>query len=396
MALSLRLCLAGALLAANLAHGADLIAFWDARPRHGVNIMNRQVPDAALYRTARAQGVEWVRLAYDKWQPAQRDFLIGNADRYQGLVAADLATLRRTLDAAHAAGIKVVIAPLSLPGMRWRQNNGNRFDGRLWQDKRYWQQSADFWRDLAQQLKDHPAVAAYNLVNEPAPEKGSDVAEDASLPALQAWYRREQGGARDLPAFYRQLTAAIRSVDAKTPIMLDGSWYASARGGLAYWPQPSADSRTLYAYHMYEPYAWSNPKNHKQPQPWRYPGVVAGQRWDKDAVAAWLAPAHDWARAHGVPASRMVAAEFGCHRRSPGCAAYLEDVLQLVEEQGAHWAVYAWREDAYDGYDYELGDKALPWQYWQAQEQGKPYALPRGNTPQWQPIARRLAGSNTP
>lgn len=396
MASSLRLCLAGALLAANLAHAADLITFWDARPRHGVNIMNRQVPDAALYRTARAQGVEWVRLAYDKWQPAQRDFLIGNADRYQGLVAADLVTLRRTLDAAHAAGIKVVIAPLSLPGMRWRQNNGNRFDGRLWQDKRYWQQSADFWRDLAQQLKDHPAVAAYNLVNEPAPEKGSDVAEDASLPALQAWYRREHGGARDLPAFYRQLTAAIRSVDAKTPIMLDGSWYASARGGLAYWPQPSADARTLYAYHMYEPYAWSNPKNHKQPQPWRYPGVVAGQRWDKDAVAAWLAPAHDWARAHGVPASRMVAAEFGCHRRSPGCAAYLEDVLQLVEGQGAHWAVYAWREDAYDGYDYELGDKALPWQYWQAQEQGKPYALPRGNTPQWQPIARRLAASNTP
>jgi len=233
MAFSFRLCLAGALLAANLAHGADLITFWDARPRHGVNIMNRQVPDAALYRTARAQGVEWVRLAYDKWQPAQRDFLIGNADRYQGLVAADLATLRRTLDAAHAAGIKVVIAPLSLPGMRWRQNNDNRFDGRLWQDKRYWQQSADFWRDLAQQLKDHPAVAAYNLVNEPAPEKGSDVAEDASLPALQAWYRREQGGTRDLPAFYRQLTAAIRSVDAKTPLMLDGSWYASARGG---WP----------------------------------------------------------------------------------------------------------------------------------------------------------------
>ena len=54
MAFPLRLCLAGALLAANLACAADLITFWDARPRHGVNIMNRQVPDAALFRAALA------------------------------------------------------------------------------------------------------------------------------------------------------------------------------------------------------------------------------------------------------------------------------------------------------------------------------------------------------
>lgn len=64
-----------------------------------------------------------VRLSYDKWQPVQRDFLLGNADAYAGLPAADLATLRATLDRAHQAGLKVVIAPLSLPGMRWSQNN---------------------------------------------------------------------------------------------------------------------------------------------------------------------------------------------------------------------------------------------------------------------------------
>jgi hypothetical protein len=60
--------------------------------------------------------------------------LLGDASHYQGLVPQDLATLKAALDRAHAAGLKVVITPLSLPGMRWSQNNNNQFDGRLWQD----------------------------------------------------------------------------------------------------------------------------------------------------------------------------------------------------------------------------------------------------------------------
>ena len=383
--------LAALLAAANLAHAADLISFWDARPRQGANSMNQQPPTVDTFRLARSQGMEWMRLAYDKWRPAERDFLIGSADDYRGLVAKDLATLRRVLDAAHAAGIKLVITPLSLPGMRWKQNNGDVFDGRIWQDKRYWRQSAAFWRDLARVLKDHPAVAGYNLVNEPAPEKGTAVAEDAAIGELAAWHASIKGSARDLPAFYGELIAAIREVDSKTPIMVDGSWYASAHGGLAYWPQKLADERVLYAFHLYEPYSWSNPKNHKRPQPLAYPGQIDGKRWDRQQLAAWLAPTYQWTKAQGIAPSRVVAAEFGCHRMSPGCASYLDDVLTLVEGQRSHWAFYSWREDAYDGYDYELGDKKLPWQYWQAQEQGKPYTLQRGPNPLWAPIARRLA-----
>lgn len=377
-------------LATTGAHAADLMSFWDGQPRHGANLMNQQPATLDEFKAAHAQGIEWMRVTYDKWKPAQRDFLIGSADRYQGLVASDLATLRGVLDKAQAAGVKVVVTPLSLPGMRWRQNNGDRFDGRIWQDKAYWQQAARFWRDLAAELKDHPGVAAYNLINEPAPEKDAGVAEDASPAQLKAWYATVKGSARDLPAFYRELIAAVRSVDAKTPIMLDGGWYAGARG-TSYWPDKVGDERTLYAYHMYEPYAWSNPKNHKKPQPLVYPGKVDGQDWGRQAVAGWLAPFYDWAKQQGIPASRLVAAEFGCHRMSPGCARYLDDVLTTVEGQRSHWAFYSWREDAYDGYDYELGDKKLPWQYWQAQEQGKPFALKRGPNPVFEPIARRLS-----
>lgn len=79
---------------------ADLMAFWNT-PRHGGNSFNRLPPDQAYFDALSDYGATWVRLSYDKWQPAERDFLLGDADAYQGLPAADLATLRATLDRAH-------------------------------------------------------------------------------------------------------------------------------------------------------------------------------------------------------------------------------------------------------------------------------------------------------
>ncbi|KAG0739643.1 hypothetical protein G6F24_017270 [Rhizopus arrhizus] len=76
--------------------------------------MNMSPPDRDYFEALRATGATWVRLVPDKWKAqGGRDFLIGNADDYQGLVAADLATLRRVLDDANAAGLKVVLTPLS-------------------------------------------------------------------------------------------------------------------------------------------------------------------------------------------------------------------------------------------------------------------------------------------
>lgn len=116
------------------ASSSDQMAFWDT-PQHGGNSFNRLPPTQEYYDALRGYGATWVRLSYDKWKPAGRDFLLGNADGYRGLEAADLATLKDAIRKAHAAGLQVVIAPLSLPGMRWAQNNNNQFDDRIWQDK---------------------------------------------------------------------------------------------------------------------------------------------------------------------------------------------------------------------------------------------------------------------
>ena len=239
----LRAVLLGCALLAAPAHAADAIAFWD-QPRAGGNSFNAAPPDRAYFQALKGLGATWVRLSFSKWKGEGRDFLIGDADRYDGLAAADLAVLRTTLDAAQAAGLQVAVTPLSLPGARWRQQNGGRFDDRLWSDPAFADQAAAFWRDLAAALKDHPAVAAYNLLNEPAPELKGGLPENAPLPAIRDWQASVAGAPRDLPAFYDRVIAAIRAVDPVTPVMVDAGCYASPRS-LAAWPRRLADDRAL-------------------------------------------------------------------------------------------------------------------------------------------------------
>ncbi len=362
------------------AQASTPITFWDT-PQYGGNSFNESVPDEAYFRALKATGATWTRLTFSKWKGEDRDFLIGNTDAYKGIPAGDLARLITCLDAAQAAGIKVVIVPLSLPGDRWNQQNGGKQDDRLWNDRKYWDQSAAFWRDLATALKDHPAVAGYNLLNEPTPEKGMDLDEHATPQVRQAWYAKYKGTTHDLPGFYETLIKAIRTVDPATPIMVDGGWYANA-WSFSYWPAKLSDDKVLYSFHMYEPYeATSAPNIKRQPQ-LHYPGTETWLgsekvKWDKTVMTRYLAGPFDWAKAHDVPANRMVAGEFGCVRQWADCGAYLNDVLDILNSNHAHWAFYSFREDVWDAMDYELAPGVTPGQFYYLHEQGKADQLKR-------------------
>jgi hypothetical protein len=50
------------------------------------------------------------------------------------------------------------------------------------------------------------------------------------------------------------------------------------------------------------------------------------------------------------------------------------------EENNRHWAFYAFREDTWNGMDYELVSEAPPWAYWKAKKDGTEYALNRDVT----------------
>jgi hypothetical protein len=375
--------------------GLDKIAFWNTAPRQGANFMN-EVPTHDWFKAAAAIQIKWARLAYDKWTSDKRDYLIGDASDYKGLVQKDLNTLKEVLSWADKEGVKVVLTPLSLPGCRWRQNNNDRYDFRLWEDYRYQDMAIQFWVDLARELKSYDCIVAYDILNEPYPEYGTNIKEQAEIGDAQRfsdWYAQYKNTPRDIYDFYTRIIREIRKVDDNTPIMVESGFYAQPSAYCG-WPNKLDDAKTLYSVHMYEPYSFTAGSNFRAGGVYSYPGAIEfggnSVQWNKNTIIRYFEPFENWTKGKGIAQNRIVISEFGCMRRNKGVAAYLEDMLSFIDAKPYHWAFYAFREDGYDGYDYELGTVALPWAYWQALEQGESPVLPRKDNPVFDTIKKRL------
>ncbi|MDX5462502.1 MAG: cellulase family glycosylhydrolase [Wolbachia endosymbiont of Tetragnatha montana] len=183
--------------------------FWQTGVRKGANVFNRKV-NSDLIKAAKEYKIGFIRLAPDKFETTQRDFLLGDADNYQGLISKDLKVLKDVLDAFHQQKIPVVLTMLSLPGSRWKQNNNDKDDLRLWSDQAFQKQAAKFWQDLARELKDHPAIVGYNILNEPHLERLYNTNNSALHNLEQSRIQK------DLFSFYSSMVDSIRQVDLKS------------------------------------------------------------------------------------------------------------------------------------------------------------------------------------
>jgi len=363
---------------------SSALDFWSI-PRHGANCQNSRVT-AEYWRAARKAGIEFVRLVPDGWTTRRRDFLVGDADDFSALDTTDVTRLRQVLDDAESAGVRVVLTMFSLPGARWRQKNGDQDDGRLWNDAHFRVQACNFWRQLAAALRGHPALAAYNPLNEPHPERFHGLTNPDSA-VFARWYARARGSAADLNLFNRDIVAAIRASDPETPILLDGWSYASADG--LTWLEPVDDARTLYAFHVYEPWTYTTFRVNRGR--YSYPDHLPGH-WNAATAEGELAKVERWATRHAIPRSRIAVAEFGVDRRVPGARDWLRDWVARFDAHGWHWAFYSFRSDNWDGMDYELGTGRLGAAYWEAVERGADAELlkHRGPNELWDVLARAL------
>lgn len=369
------------------------IKFWDEQ-RKGTNWFN-SAPTREWLVTAKEAGVEVVRLAPNNWKSQQRDFLIGNADRYEGIVEPDFQKLKEVLDQANALGLKVVITTLSLPGARYRQANGDKPDFRLWRDEQYLPQAALFWKQLAQRLKNHPAIVGYNILNEPVPERATGL-RDPRTQDLMAWHAKVTNTSADLNRFNSVVVAAIREVDTDTPVVIDCGWWATAYA--IRYLKPLRDNKVLYSVHMYEPYSYTNKKTNNGR--FSYPGKAVietgaeGETKEIDLNSAelekMLSHVVDWQKAHGIKSNRIFVGEFGCNRTVAGAENYLADLIKIFNRNNWHWAFFTFRPDSWDGMDYELGTKPPGWAYWQAIERGEIPQLKRVDNSLWNVIKREL------
>lgn len=343
----------------------DRNTFWHTTQK-GANIFNQTVSRDDI-KAAKSYGIKFIRLSPDRFISKQRDFLLGDADHYRGLVPEDLTHLKKILDMCIEEKMPVVLTMLSLPGSHWKQKNANKDDLRIWTNEDFQRQAGQFWQDVATALKDHPAIVGYNILNEPHAERiynaNSNIVSAPEKTKIQ----------KLIHGFYAKTIARIRRVDQNTPIILDCTAHADPKA--FEYLQPQNLNNILYSFHIYEPYVYTNVKINKGK--FVYPGVIESKTWNKKALKEYMQSVVDFQKKYHVPSESILVGEFGGNRESQGLENYFRDLISIFNANHWHYAFYAFREDIWHGMDYELGDKKLPWAYWQAKEKGETPVLSR-------------------
>ena len=347
--------------------------FWIDQKK-GANCFNIKVEND-YFILAKNIGIEFIRLACDKFQSDEKDFLIGSADNFTSINKRDFLELKKILDLAYKSDVKIVLTMLSLPGCRWSQNNNNKNDFRIYKEKKYQKQAALFWRQIALLLKDHPSIVGYNILNEPHPEVIDGYGDFREI-NFDLWYQNIQNSCSDLNKLYSKIIKKIRSVDQKTPIILDSGLYANP-WAIKYL-KPIKDGNIFYSFHMYEPFNFTNFRINKEK--FSYPGFIPSHLseelknektyWNFNALVSFFEPVFSWQKKYNILSNKIILAEFGCSRKSMGASDYLKDIIKIANDQKWHWAFYSFREDNWDDMDYELGDKKVSYKYWDALEIG--------------------------
>jgi hypothetical protein len=218
----------------------------------------------------------------------------------------------------------------------------------LWSDPAARAAFVEMWRHTAERYRDHPAVVGYDLLVEP---NSNDVGADYLNAPLDIWepdeFYAEYGGTLyDWNTLYPLVTQAIREVDQATPILIGGNAYSNV-AWLEY-VEPTGDPRTVYTAHQYEPQDdythvyWDDPAL----EDLSYPGTLdtdydgVPDAFDRAWLADWLSQLQDYMTVHNAP---VAVNEFGLMRWIPDGAAFIRDEMELFEELGVNYALWAWR-----------------------------------------------------
>jgi endoglycosylceramidase len=185
---------------------------------------------------------------------------------------------------------------------------------------------ADMWAAVATRFKDHPAVLAYDIMNEPHP--GSD------FDALEALGVESPDGPSPLfdrtklQPFYQRVINRIREVDADTWIGFESRYGAPGNGMASYFTKlddPRQGSpRLFYAPHLYS-VAMEN-----------------DQAYDPESdktITKWENHRASEIAIMDVP---LVAGEWGFHNEWPNADLFMSETLDMYDRLQAGWAYWSW------------------------------------------------------
>lgn len=222
------------------------------------------------------------------------------------------AQLDRVIADCAAHGIYTIIDLHAAPGGQNGHWHSDTLFHRpqLWEQGDFQQRTVALWQAIADHYRDEPWLAGYNLLNEPAAENPED-----------------------LLRLYRLIESAVRDVDPKHMLFLDGNRFSKEFTGFG---EPF--SNTVYAIHQYPP-------------PCRfdggpYPGVTDGEFYDRDGVRRDFETMAAYMLERELP---IWVGEFGpVYTGQPDTDAMkrqlLADELQVYASYGAGWSLWTYKD----------------------------------------------------
>lgn len=250
------------------------------------------------------------------WGKVNTDLDLEEYDRW---LNSRLDRLEQEFEWADKYGIRIVIDLHSPPGGRDELK-----ELRLQSDKKYLDHFLEVWRRIVQRFQGKKALWGYNLVNEPNQTR-----------AVKYDYWTVQ----------RMAAEEIRKLDPETPIYVESNLW-SAPMTFRYF-SPIKLKNIIYQFHMYQPgqythqFVGGNFGEKGAQELLTYPGIIAGQQWNKEMLRKTLAPVREFQLKHKA---RIFCGEFSAIIWAPGAEHYLSDCIDLFEEYGWEWTYHAYRE----------------------------------------------------
>ena len=220
----------------------------------------------------------------------------------------------RVVDICDRAGLYAILDLHALPGSQnqhWHSNNPSHW-AHFWTHRHFQDRVVNIWEKLADRYKGNPAVAGYNIMNEPGDASGEKI-----------------------KPFYDRVVAAVRAIDPDHIIFLDGNRYATeftAFEGNELYPN------TVYAAHDYKTpgFVWGGP----------YPGLTRGIHVDRAHVEKTFLERTAFMRKTGTP---IWIGEFGpVYTNDPDADDHkfrlLADQLDIYNAHGASWSIWAYKD----------------------------------------------------
>jgi hypothetical protein len=225
--------------------------------------------------------------------------------------------LDAAIDACARHGIYTVLDLHATPGAhnrRWHSDNPTHL-AFFWTHRHFQDRAVHLWEALATRYRDNPWVAGYNPLNEPGDATGESIGP-----------------------VYERLRDAIRAIDAKHVLFLDGN-----RHGTDFDRFAEPWENTVYTLHDYALAGFQDSGD--------YPGMSRGQYVDRDFLRERFLQRSEYMRRTGTP---IWVGEFGpVYSGDPARDEHryrvLRDQLDIYDEFDAGWSLWTYKDIGLQG-----------------------------------------------